>query len=143
MRGHDGAARGISCMSDPSPTTRLDKWLWAARFFRTRTLAQQAIETGRVRCDGERVKPSRHVGAGALLVIRVGFEEFEVRILGVAEKRGSAPLARLLYAETETGRERRETAALQRRAAAIDSPERPSKKDRRLIHRFKRSLGDV
>lgn len=121
---------------------RLDLWLWAARFFRTRSLAKQAIEAGHVRYAGERAKVSKAVAVGATLTVRQGWDELEVVVLGVSDVRGGAPQARLLYEETAASRDRRATQALQRNASRIDMPERPTKKQRRAIHRFKRSLFD-
>jgi ribosome-associated heat shock protein Hsp15 len=127
------------------PRVRLDKWLWAARFFKTRSLAKQAIEGGKVHYRGERCKVSREVEVGALLQIRQGWDEIEVEVRGLSEQRGPAPQARLLYEETPAGRERREKAAAERRALAAGqpvSPERPNKKQRRLIHRFRDAMRD-
>jgi ribosome-associated heat shock protein Hsp15 len=119
---------------------RLDKWLWAARFFKTRGLAKAAIEGGKVRYRGERCKVSREVELGAVLQIRQGWDELEVTVLGLSDQRGPAPQARLLYEESAASRERREKASAERRAQAAGqplSPERPNKKQRRLIHRFR------
>lgn len=123
---------------------RLDKWLWAARFFKTRSLAKQAIEGGKVRYAGQRCKVSKELEPGALLSIRQGWDEIEVEVLALSEQRRGAPEARQLYAETATSRERRERATAQRRALrGTGAPaERPDKKQRRLIHRFKRDLGE-
>jgi ribosome-associated heat shock protein Hsp15 len=123
-----------------SDDVRLDKWLWAARFFRSRSLAKQAIESGQVRYEGERAKVSRSVELGAKLTVRQGWDELEVVVRGLSDVRGGAPIARQLYEETAPSIERRETLKLQRANSGIDSPERPTKKQRRLIHRFKRSL---
>jgi ribosome-associated heat shock protein Hsp15 len=109
---------------------RLDKWLWAARFFKTRSLAKQAIESGKVKYNGDRAKVSK-----------IGWNELEVIVRGLTDHRGGAPEARMLYTETEGSIERRQREAEQRKAAsALVSEERPTKKQRRLIHRFKRSL---
>lgn len=122
-----------------SGRVRLDKWLWAARFFKTRSLAKQAIEAGHVRYDGERCKVAKDVMPGAVLRIRQGWDEREVTVLGLSAQRGAAPDARQLYAETQASLDRREREAAERRAAAsLVSHERPTKKQRRLIHRFKR-----
>jgi ribosome-associated heat shock protein Hsp15 len=119
---------------------RLDKWLWAARFFRTRSLAQQAIEAGRVRIGGERVKPSRTVKTGDLLAIRVDDNDWEIAVRGLSPRRGPAAAARLLYEEQEESRVRREA----RRARRGGAPEpaqglhgRPSKQDRRALRRLR------
>ncbi|MCH9828196.1 MAG: hypothetical protein K0U79_10670 [Gammaproteobacteria bacterium] len=117
---------------------RLDKWLWAARFFRTRSLAKQAVENGKVLYNGERPKVSRVVQIGASLRVAQGHDRVEIRVLGLSDRRGGAPEARLLYEETAQSVEQRAVAAAQRRANAPVSTERPSKKERRLISRFKR-----
>ena len=132
-------------MSGPEsqPGARLDVWLWAARFFKTRSLAKQAIEGGKVEVGGATVaKASKLVHEGDLLVVRRGEERFELRVLGLSEARGPASVARTLYAETDEGRARREAEAAQRRdeRAGYQPPEsRPNKKARRLI----RALGDI
>jgi ribosome-associated heat shock protein Hsp15 len=118
---------------------RLDKWLWAARFFKTRALAHEAIEAGRVRLDDERVKPSREVRVGDMLTLHINDLEWLVEVLKLSERRGPASEARELYRETEASLTARLAAIEQRRlvvepSAAIRG--RPSKKDARLIHRF-------
>lgn len=128
--------------TDTNDAVRLDIWLWAARFFRTRTLAKEAIEGGKVSVDGQRAKVSKAVRPGLKLVIRQGFDELEVIVRGVSEKRGGAPIAQQLYEETEASRQRRESEREQRRLAAESSPhERPNKKARRMLERFKRDVG--
>ncbi|WP_207061582.1 RNA-binding S4 domain-containing protein [Motiliproteus sp. SC1-56] len=122
---------------------RLDKWLWAARFFKTRALAKQAIEGGKVHYNGARAKVSRPVEVGALLQIRQGFDEKTVEVLALSDQRRGAPEAALLYRETEESLRRRELAAEQRRAlrgAAPVSDGRPTKKQRRRIQAFKGSF---
>lgn len=134
----------IATTAHPYPVdeVRLDVWLWAARFFKTRTLAKEAIEAGHVRYEGERAKVAKSVQVGAVLTVRQGYDELEVTVLTLSDHRGPAPMARLLYAETGGSRERREQAAILRRAATgLVSHERPSKQQRRLIHKFKRDLG--
>ena len=137
----------LESRSDSQPDSdgerlRLDVWLWAARFFRTRTLAKEAIEGGKVQVEGQRAKVSKAVRTGMKLLIRQGYEEREVEILALSDTRGPAPVAQQLYAETPESLERREQARLQRQLAADSSPaDRPSKKGRRMIHRFKRDLG--
>ena len=98
-------------MSDAGPSQRLDKWLWAARFFKTRTQAQEAVNGGKVHVDGDRVKPARAVRVGQMLEITRGEVMLTVRIEGLAERRGPAPVAATLYAETEESVARREAAA--------------------------------
>ncbi|MBM4259974.1 MAG: hypothetical protein FJ145_00860 [Deltaproteobacteria bacterium] len=120
---------------------RLDKWLWAARFFKTRSLAAEAIGGGKVEINGDRAKPSRIVRAGDTLSVRRGSYEWTVIVKEVARLRGPAPQAQLLYDETEESVRKREAAAAQmklERPAEFDSYGRPTKKDRRDIARFKR-----
>lgn len=122
---------------------RLDKWLWAARFFKTRALAKQAVETGKVRYNGQRCKVSREVEVGARLTIPQGWDDIEVDVLAVSAIRGPAPEARKLYAETEASRSAREKAAAERRALAVSmpqTPDRPNKKQRRQLDQLKREL---
>lgn len=124
---------------DAGGPVRLDKWLWAARFFRTRSIARKAIEAGHVRYEGERTKVGRAVQVGATLVIRQGWDEREVLIKALSDQRRGAPEAQALYEETAGSRERRERQALARRAAADLVPDsRPDKKQRRDLERFRR-----
>jgi len=120
---------------------RLDKWLWAARFFKTRAIAKQAIEGGKVHYEGQRAKCSRNVELGAKLVIRQGYDEKVVIIEAISDQRRGAPEALKLYRETEESIEKRETSAIQRKSmhgtAAPDH--RPNKKERRKIMQFKDS----
>jgi ribosome-associated heat shock protein Hsp15 len=118
-------------------SVRLDKWLWAARFFRTRSLARSAIEGGKVWYDGARPKVSKDVQPGAVLRIRQGFDEKTVRVLALSAERRGAPEAALLYEETAESIARRLERAEQRRAGAQVPSERPDKRERRQIHRFK------
>lgn len=120
---------------------RLDQWLWAARFFRTRTLAKDAIEAGHVRCEGERCKVAKDVRIGMTLNVRRGSETFEIVVAGLSVKRGGAPAAQQLYTETADSAARREQLRLQLRATGQTiSDHRPDKKERRDLTRFKRSL---
>jgi ribosome-associated heat shock protein Hsp15 len=122
---------------------RLDKWLWAARFFKTRSLAKQAIDGGKVHYNEQRTKVSKEVEIGALLSIRQGFDELEIEVIALSDQRGGAPQARLLYAETAASVQRREKAAAERKAlanSAPNTPDRPDKKQRRMLHRFKQEL---
>jgi ribosome-associated heat shock protein Hsp15 len=115
---------------------RIDKWLWAARFFKTRSLATDAVDNGKVRLDGERIKPARAVRVGDLLVVDNGAETWEVTVLGISDKRGAAPVARLLYQETEASVARRENEAQARklyREPGSMIKGRPTKRDRRAI----------
>lgn len=121
---------------------RIDKWLWAARFFKTRSLAKQAIEGGKVHCNGERCKSSREIEAGFTLQIRQGWDEKTVLVKALAEQRMGAPQAALLYEETPESQALRERLAAERKAQnALQEPGagRPTKQDRRRITRFKRA----
>jgi len=118
---------------------RLDKWLWAARFYKTRALASEAINGGHVHLNGTRVKPSRTIQVGDTLKIRRAREEFEVTVTGLSERRGPASEAVLLYEESEASRlKRQQTAEQQRLLATAESgpARRPDKKARRQIIRF-------
>lgn len=117
---------------------RIDKWLWAARFFKTRTLASQAVNGGHVDVNGGRVKPARAVRVDDLLAIRRDQVEWTVRVLGLSDKRGPATVARTLYEETEESVTRREFQQEERRALGQQGiPERrPDKHERRKIRRF-------
>jgi ribosome-associated heat shock protein Hsp15 len=120
---------------------RLDKWLWAARFFKTRSLAKHAIEGGKVHYNGQRSKVGKEVEIGALLLIRQGYDEVEVEVVALSDQRGAAPQARLLYTETPDSIERRARLAAERKANSVPiSPDRPDKRQRRLLHRFKQDL---
>ena len=119
---------------------RMDKWLWAARFFKTRSLAARACELGRIQSNKQLVKPAREVRVGDLLQIRTEGGDFEVEVLQLSELRGPAPVARTLYQETESSRELRLKLAEQRRAGMNFTPapqKRPSKHDRRKIRQFR------
>lgn len=121
---------------------RLDLWLWAARFFRTRALAKQAIDTGRIEVGGQRAKPSRGVRIGDALVVARGEERFEIEVLALSDMRGPASVAQALYRESESSRTAREQARAVRSAqrAGYRPPEsKPDKRARRLI----RALGDI
>jgi len=126
----------------PPPDTqriRLDKWLWAARFYRTRTLATAAIEAGQVRVDGERVKASRAIRAGEQITIRKAGLEWRPTVRAVSDRRGSATEAARLYDEDEASRKAREEEVARRRAAVRSAPHasgRPTKRDRRRLQDF-------
>jgi ribosome-associated heat shock protein Hsp15 len=122
---------------------RTDKWLWAARFFRTRGAATEAVAGGHVLLNGVNVKPSKEVRAGDTIEVRVAQTTWTVRVLGVAEKRGSASAAAALYEETPESVALREERALQRRLAAplgTDLGARPTKRDRRRLEALRRAL---
>jgi ribosome-associated heat shock protein Hsp15 len=119
---------------------RLDKWLWAARFFKTRSLAKAAIEGGKVRLEGQRAKVSKEISVGDTLQVRQGWDERTVQVLALSDQRRGAPQAQALYRETDDSLARREAEAAARKAAggmAKHQSGRPSKKQRRQIHRFR------
>ncbi|MGB0663094.1 MAG: ribosome-associated heat shock protein Hsp15 [Pontibacterium sp.] len=119
---------------------RLDKWLWAARFYKTRAIAKQMVEGGKVHYNGQRSKCSRMVEVGAKVLIRQGFEEKVVEILKISDQRRGAPEAQLLYQETAESIEKREKEAFARKhAAAIHTDHRPNKKERRKLRGFRES----
>ncbi|QXI38731.1 RNA-binding S4 domain-containing protein [Pseudomonas xantholysinigenes] len=117
---------------------RLDKWLWAARFYKTRALAKAAIESGKVHCRGERCKPGKEPRVGDEFVLRTGFDERTVVVKALAVVRRGAPEAQTLYEETAESVKRREQAAELRKAGAVgvSTDGRPTKKQRRQIHQL-------
>lgn len=117
---------------------RLDKWLWAARFYKTRGLAKAAIEGGKVHCRGERCKPGKEPKVGEEYVLRTGFDERTVVVKALSGVRRGAPEAQLLYEETAESVKRREGAAAMRKAGAlgVQTDGRPSKKQRRQLLHF-------
>ena len=117
---------------------RIDKWLWAARFFKTRAIAKAAIESGKVQIDGQKSKPSRLLEVGIVLTIRQGFDSKTIEVVDISEQRRSASEAQKLYIESTESIEQREKLAAERKAFNISTPtsERPNKKQRRQIHRF-------
>ncbi len=124
------------------PGVRLDLWLWAARFFRTRSLAKQAIETGTVVVDGQRAKAARNVRVGDAMKVARGEETFVIEVAAISAKRGSAAIARTLYRESDESRSARETrrAELAAARAGYQAPQtKPDKRARKLI----RALGDI
>lgn len=124
----------------PASSVRLDKWLWAARFFKTRALAQNAISGGKVQLEGQRVKPGRHVKTGDCYKINTGYVRYEVEVLALASRRGPASEAQLLYRETAASEKARLEVQQQQRDERLRRSnrvgERPSKKKRRHIIRF-------
>jgi ribosome-associated heat shock protein Hsp15 len=123
---------------------RMDKWLWAARFFKTRSLAARACELGRIQSHQQAVKPAREVRVGDFLQIRTEGGDFEVEVLLLSEVRGPAAVAQTLYRETEASRELRAKLAQERRAGMAFNPapeSRPSKRDRRKIIQFRSDGG--
>ncbi|HCS63696.1 MAG TPA: RNA-binding protein [Cellvibrio sp.] len=133
---------------DDDDKIRIDKWLWAARFYKTRNLSKQAIDGGKIHCDGQRIKPSKEVTIGLTLTIRQDLDEKIVVVKALSAQRRGAPEAALLYEETEESKTLREKRSAERKAGLgnyIISDHRPSKKERRHIHRFQRVnlLGDI
>ena len=129
-------------MTSDTATVRLDLWLWAARFYRTRSLAKQAIDTGKVEVGGQRAKASRTVRAGDAMRIVRGDEVFEVTVAGLSDQRGPASVAQTLYVESEASKAKRLEALSLLRAgrAGYQAPQhKPDKRARRLI----RALGDI
>ena len=119
---------------------RIDKWLWAARFFKTRTLASKACELGRVESNGQTVKAAREVHVGDMLRVKTESGEFQVEVLALREMRGPAAVAQTLYRETDQSKELRLIVAEERKTMRrMDGLRegKPSKRDRRLIHRFR------
>ena len=119
---------------------RMDKWLWAARFFKTRALASKACDLGRIRSNGVEAKPARDVRAGDMLHVRNEGGEFEIEVLQLSEMRGPAAVAQGLYRETEASKEARARLAEERKAMQQYAPlpeRRPSKRDRRRIIQFR------
>lgn len=128
-------------MTVSDDAVRVDKWLWAARFFKTRSLAAEAVSGGKVHVNGQRIKPARRVHTGDSLRIRRAGTEFVVTVRAVSERRGPAREAQVLYEETEESARKRadETAARKARHASTPSPDRrPSKRERREIMRLRR-----
>jgi ribosome-associated heat shock protein Hsp15 len=123
----------------PAQGIRLDKWLWVARLFKTRAIAKQAVETGKVQSAGQKLKPGREVSIGLELTVRQGWDERTLTVLGLSEQRRGAPEAALLYQETEASIAKRQKIGEQRRLhALLQQPmARPDKKDRRLRQQMK------
>ncbi|HEY7167805.1 MAG TPA: S4 domain-containing protein [Candidatus Binatia bacterium] len=128
-------------MEDRGEPIRIDKWLWAARFFKTRSLAAEAVSGGKVEVGGARAKPSRLVRRGDQIMVRKGLYEWIVVVQELVDQRGPASAAQQMYAETDESRRKREATAAQlrlERPPEFNAPRRPSKKDRRAIHRLTR-----
>jgi ribosome-associated heat shock protein Hsp15 len=122
-----------------SEGVRLDKWLWAARFFKTRSLATEAVDRGRVTANGDRAKPARNVKVGDVLEIDNGSDQWEVDVMGLSDVRGPAPVARNLYEETEVSVARRAAVAENRRLyrePGTTIKGRPTKRDRRELDKL-------
>ena len=123
---------------------RIDKWLFAARFFKTRSLAAEAIERGRVTVNDQRVKPAKVLAIGDKLTIRINNYQYDIEVLGLSNKRGSASVAQQLYRETDESREKREllAARLKAQPQPFYTKGRPTKRDRREIERFTSNQDD-
>lgn len=124
---------------EPAKKVRIDKWLWASRFFKTRSLASVAVSGGKVHVNDSRVKPSRAVNVGDRLVISKGFDEFTIEILDLSDRRGPAPVAQALYTESEESIEKRGEAAKMRKlqnAGVRTTQGRPTGRQRSQIRRF-------
>lgn len=121
------------------PKVRIDKWLWAARFYKTRAIAKKAIDSGKVNCNGSRPKPGKEIEIGSVIKLRQGFDEKTVVVRALSEQRQGAPQAQLLYEETEESEKARELIAQQRKNQPNhwQSANKPNKKQRRLIQQFK------
>jgi len=129
-----------SQMEEEKEAVRLDKWLWAARFYKTRTLAKEMIDGGKVHYNGQRSKPNKIVEVGAILKVRQGSDEKEIVVLALSTQRRGAPEAQLLYRETEQSLANREKLAIARKMNALSMPHpdrRPDKKERRDLLKFK------
>ena len=126
-------------MSDDPSSVRVDKWLWAARFFKTRSGAQQAIDGGKVKLNGDRTKPAKELKPGDELVIHIGAYEWTIKVVQLSAQRGPATVARTLYEESEASREKRALEVEKRRRfnePASTLKGRPTKRDRRDLERF-------
>lgn len=137
-----GDAERRTAAPDAESRVRLDKWLWAARFFKTRTSAAEAVAGGKVHVGGQRAKPAHAVRIGQILRVQRGPDEYTVAVRALSDRRGPAKEAVLLYEETPESRSRRERLAEQRRSQQLAFPQssaRPTKQDRRRIVRFTRS----
>lgn len=116
---------------------RLDKWLWACRFYKTRAIAKSAIDGGKVHYEGQKPKPGKIVQIGDTIKLRQGFNEKTVIVKALSDQRGSATIAQTLYEETAESIKKREEIAQMRKLSAPQTGGKPDKKQRRLIHRFK------
>jgi ribosome-associated heat shock protein Hsp15 len=133
-------AKSVAMGDIPMSSVRIDKWLWAARFFKTRSLAARACELGRIRSNGQNAKPAREIRIGDMLQVTNDGGDFQVEVLLLSEIRGPAPVAQTLYHETDASRELRLKAVVERKAAREFEQlpvGRPSKRDRRRIIQFR------
>ena len=129
-------------MPDNLDVIRLDKWLWAARFYKTRQLAQEAITGGKVQVNGQRCKPGKDIQAGAEIIVTKNGYSWDITVTSITSQRRSAKEAALLYAETPESHARRQQLIQDQKLrkelfGAIETSRKPNKKERRLIHRFK------
>jgi len=128
-----------------STAIRLDKWLWAARFYKTRSLARQMVQAGKVTIDGQRCKPARTVAVGNVVKFPRGYDIMEVEVLALTDQRRAAPEAQLLYQETESSKARREKEAELRKLGNHYNPHpdtKPDKKQRRDLRKFRHAQQD-
>lgn len=136
----------MTASDTPDDKIRLDKWLWAARFYKTRSLAKEMIDGGKVHYEGQRVKPSKEVAIGATIRLRQGLDERTVVVTGLADKRGNATQAATLYRETDDSIAAREQAAANRKVLGPSfgpgHQQRPNKKQRRNIIQFRQQQND-
>ena len=126
--------------NNTTQNVRLDKWLWAARVFKTRAIARDMVQSGKVQYNGQRTKPGKHVELGAMIKVPAGWDNREIKVLGLSDKRLSAPLAQALFEETAESVTKREENQAARKLSAFHSPKpdhRPDKKQRRQIIKFK------
>lgn len=139
MTKSDLARRGVGVTAEGNHTVRLDQWLWAARFYKTRSLAAQAVDAGQAKLNAERVKPAHVVREGDAIAIRKQGTVWDVRVQALADRRGPATEAARLYAETAQSMATRADEAFQRKAAAVTQPHsagRPTKRQRRKLEDF-------
>jgi len=137
----------MATINDKSSTdltsTRLDKWLWAARFYKTRAIAKQMIDGGKVYCNGQRTKSGKAIMVGDMIKVRQGFDEKEVEVIVIADRRRDATFAQTLYQESKTSVETREKNSLARQQGILLSPAsetKPDKKQRRKLREFKERM---
>ncbi len=129
-----------STESHGSEKLRLDKWLWAARFYKTRSIAREMVQGGKVHYNGQRCKPSKEIEVGAKVTLAQGYDEIEVTVLKLIEKRQAAPIARTMYEESEQSIEKREQNRIARKNNSLFAPRpdnKPDKKQRRELIKFK------
>ena len=142
LRKYCKACLTLTDPRDKEDKIRIDKWLWAARFFKTRTLAKTAIEGGKVQASGQRIKVSKEIVTGDILRIRQGWDEREIVVKAISDVRRSAPIAQALYEETAGSLERRARAAEARKAAgALARPsQKPGKHERKALERLRKQF---